>query len=79
MPNPANGNTTIQYSLKNAGAVTLTITDITGKVVYTSNEGNKAAGDHSVNVNTENMNAGVYFYTLNVDGVSVTNKMTVTH
>lgn len=79
MPNPADGSTTIQYSLKNAGAVSIMITDITGKVVYTSNEGNKAAGNHTLNVNTENMNAGVYFYTLTVDGVSVTNKMTVTH
>jgi len=79
MPNPADNNTAIQYSLKNAGAVSIMITDITGKVVYTSNEGNKAAGNHTVNVNTENMTAGVYFYTLTVDGVSVTNKMTVAH
>lgn len=79
MPNPADNNTAIQYSLKNAGAVSIMITDITGKVVYTSNEGNKAAGNHTLNVNTENMTAGVYFYTLTVDGVSVTNKMTVAH
>jgi hypothetical protein len=79
VPNPANGNTTVNYSLVNGGEVTFTITDIAGKVVYTSNEGNKQAGNHAIGVNTENLSNGVYFYTVTVDGAGVTQKMTVAH
>jgi hypothetical protein len=79
VPNPANGTTTVNYSLQNEGEVTFTITDVTGKVVYTSNEGTKQTGNHAITVNTENLSNGVYFYTVTVNGVGSTQKMTVAH
>ncbi|TND08784.1 MAG: hypothetical protein FD123_2000 [Bacteroidetes bacterium] len=78
VPNPTNGITKIDYALKNNGKVTFSVYDIAGKLVYSNNEGNQAAGVHTIELNTNDYNAGVYFYTVNVDGVSVTKKMTVT-
>lgn len=78
MPNPANNSTTIRYNLANAGAnVTLEVYDVTGQLVTSVDQGTQAAGQHTIDLNTANYGAGVYFYTLNVDGVKVTKKMVI--
>lgn len=78
MPNPANNLTTIKYSLANGGsAVSLEVYDVTGQLVETVNQGQQAAGQHQIDLNTANYAAGVYFYTLNVDGVKVTKRMVI--
>lgn len=78
MPNPANNSTTISYSLANAGSsVVLEVYDVTGQLVQTVDQGNRAAGAHQVELSTANYAAGVYFYTLNVDGIKVTKKMVI--
>lgn len=78
MPNPANNSTTIRYSLANNGSnVSLEVYDVTGKLVESVDQGTRAAGQHSIELNTMNYEAGVYFYTLNVDGVKVTKKMVI--
>jgi len=78
IPNPATGTTMINYELSNAGKVSFEVYDIAGKQVFFSNEGNKPSGKHSFQLNVDGYNAGVYFYTLTVDGVRVTKKMTIT-
>src|SRR5665213_70915 len=76
MPNPANnGSTIVRYSIKDAGNVSFTINDITGKELMTMNEGKQIAGDHQVEFNTSNLAAGIYMYTLNVDGKRLTKRM----
>lgn len=78
MPNPSNGSTTIRYSLANGGTnVTLEVYDVTGTLISSVDQGTRAAGQHTVDLNTTNYAAGVYFYTLNVDGVKVTKKMVI--
>lgn len=78
-PNPATaGNTLINYGLaNNADNVSLEIYDISGQLVQSVNQGQQAAGQHTIDLNTSNLSAGVYFYTLNVDGVKVTKKMVI--
>jgi hypothetical protein len=76
-PNPFNGNTTIGYELINGGNVSLDIFDVTGKKVNTFNEGKQAAGKYAVEMNGSSLQPGVYFYTLTVDGIKTTKKMTV--
>ena len=51
--------------------------DVTGKVVTSSFEGNKAEGTHSIELNTNSLNAGVYFYSVIVNGNRLTKKMTI--
>ncbi|MBI3510624.1 MAG: T9SS type A sorting domain-containing protein [Bacteroidetes bacterium] len=76
-PNPANGNTMVNYSIADAGNIVVTVCDVTGQQVMIFNEGHKAAGNYQLEMNTQNLNAGVYFYTLNVDGKQTTRRMIV--
>ena len=59
-------------------AVSFEVIDITGKKVISTNEGNKGAGTYSINLNTAELNAGIYFYSIVVDGNRITKKMTIT-
>ncbi len=77
-PNPANtGSTRIDFSLDKAAAVSMDLRDISGKLVQTLVNGNMAQGIHHVDVNTENLGAGVYFYTLTTGKATSTKRMTV--
>jgi hypothetical protein len=78
MPNPATGNTVINYSLKSNSDVDVVVYDVTGAAVMTSHVENQAAGAHTQTLNVENLAAGVYYYTVTANGVSKTNKMVVT-
>ena len=79
-PNPFNAFTKITYSLRQPGAVTLTIYDVLGRHVATLVEGVQETGDHSVAWNGTNdhgreAGSGVYFYRLTVGGKSMVKKM----
>lgn len=76
-PNPTNGMTTVKYSLEEAAEISFEVIDITGKVVFASNEGNKSNGVHVIDIDTKDFNAGVYFYSVIVNGSKLTKKMTV--
>jgi hypothetical protein len=78
VPNPANNSSLINYSLKESADVNFEIVDITGKVIYSENMGNKGAGSYSVNVNTADYAAGIYYYTMTAGADKITKKMMVT-
>ncbi len=78
-PNPANTAATVSYSLDNAAQVGLNLYDINGKLVRTLVNGNVAAGNHRVDINTADLQEGVYFYTLTTDKFTATKRMTVVH
>lgn len=75
-PNPATGETVIPYELKNSSAVTLTIFDVTGSVVMTQRE-NASAGSNLFRISSDNLAAGVYYYTVATTEGSATRKMIV--
>jgi hypothetical protein len=77
IPNPSNGNTMIGYTIDEAGKVSLIIYDVTGKEVMSFDQGHQSAGRYHVDVNTANLNPGVYFYTLTLDGKSTTQRMVI--
>ena len=77
MPNPSNGNTTIVYNLPSNERVTLTVRDLTGRVVSVSNEGVKPAGKNMISLNTSAFGAGVYTYTITAGSSSLTKQMMV--
>ena len=70
MPNPSNGMTSISYELEKNASVALNVFDVTGKVVSTENIGDQASGNHSVKFNTNNLSAGVYYYSLTVNSLT---------
>lgn len=76
-PNPANGNTSINYTLTEKANVMIQVTDVAGKIINVMNEGDKVAGTYTVNVNTADLSAGTYFYTLSTEKGTVTKSMNV--
>jgi len=76
-PNPANGSTTITYTLAQNSDVLFNVTDVTGQVVYTENVANQSSGLHNLELNTANLANGMYFYNFTVNGQVVTRKLVV--
>jgi hypothetical protein len=77
-PNPAQEEAIVEYTLNTNGNVVITLTDIIGRNVLTMNRGNQGANTtYRVALNTNNLNNGTYFYTLNVNGVKQTKKLVI--
>jgi len=79
-PNPFNPVTTIKYSLKAPGRVSLRIYNVTGQLVRTLVDGNVDEGEFSVkwyggNEVGQKVSSGVYFYKLIVNDFTKTRKM----
>jgi hypothetical protein len=67
-PNPFNPSTTIAYQLPKSSFVTLTIYDISGKLVNRLVNEQKPAGYYSAMWNAENVSSGLYIYVFEVEG-----------
>lgn len=78
IPNPSNGNTSVNYSLASTEDISFEITDMTGKLIQVVREGVRTAGSYTVNFNTNELSEGVYFYTLTNGTSRVTKSMVVT-
>lgn len=76
-PNPFNPETQIRFALDKTADVKLSVYNITGQLVSELLNEKKNAGYHTVNFDGNNMNSGVYYYNLEVNGVSETKKMTI--
>jgi parallel beta-helix repeat protein len=77
-PNPFNPVTQIRFALPITSEVKLSIFNINGQLVSELINGNKEAGIHKVNFDATNFNSGMYFYTLEANGISITKKMILT-
>lgn len=77
VPNPFNAESLISYTLNTQASVEFTVTDISGKVVMNVPAQRMAAGKHSITLNASDFNAGVYFYTVAVDGEKITKKLII--
>jgi hypothetical protein len=77
-PNPSNGITTVRYSLQNEANVTFEMMDVTGKRIFSTLEGKKNPGTYSLEINTAELNSGIYFYSILVNGNKITKKMIIT-
>ena len=74
-PNPFNPTTTINFSIVNSGNVNLNVYNFSGQLVNSLVSGQMSAGSHTVNFDASNLSAGVYYYTLEADNMTMTNKM----
>ena len=75
-PNPAEGITSILVTTETSGDLNLKINNILGQVVYEQSVNNKALG-HTFECNVSGFESGVYFYTVEIGGRSITKKMIV--
>ena len=74
-PNPNNGNFTLSYDLKQTAEATVTITDITGKLVYETHITNM---NFILPINTADLGSGLYFIKLqNNDRLLWTDKVMI--
>ena len=76
-PNPFNNSTVIPFTLNKASEVTLTVFDISGRLVETLHDGTTAAGHHEIAWHGEGVGSGVYFYILNSGSQRHVGKMTL--
>jgi len=74
-PNPFSNETTVSFNLKNDAAVSLVVTDLAGRTVYTVASANMTAGTQSINIDGAGLTAGVYNYTLKIGNTAVTNRI----
>jgi hypothetical protein len=74
-PNPFNANTSISYTLAEAGNANLSVYDISGRLVATLVDGYQEAGEHSATWNASEFSSGVYFYKLTTADCTATKKM----
>lgn len=74
-PNPFNPTTTIQFSMPQAGDVTLKIYNLLGEEVKTLVNEYKQMGNHSVQFNANNLASGLYLYRLQASSFVETKKM----
>ena len=76
-PNPFNPSTTITYSLEQTGLVSLSIYNALGQRVMQLVNKSQSPGRYNVQWDASVAPTGIYYYRLEVDGVSLTKKMTL--
>jgi hypothetical protein len=81
-PNPFNATTKLNFSLKQAGDITLEIYNVLGQKINTLVDGKMDAGHHSIVWDGKNdagdiVSSGVYFYKLTTDDYTSSRQMTL--
>lgn len=74
-PNPFNSTTSISFGLPGQSPLTVTIHDITGRLVETLINGNKTAGRHTVTWEAKGYTSGLYFIRINAGDYTDTQKL----
>ena len=74
-PNPFNPTTTVSYSLKNDGFVSLKVYNILGQQVAALVNENQKTGYYSITFNASNFPSGVYIYSISTPGFNASRKM----
>jgi len=64
-PNPVKGFTIIEYTLRDAGSVSLEIMDMCGKIIAQPVNEIQANGKHYIRFETSGLTPGLYFYRIN--------------
>lgn len=76
-PNPAKNNTAISLELVQNETVSISVVDVMGREVYTESMSEFAAGNHTVNLNTENWAGGVYNVNISTANGKTSRKLVV--
>lgn len=78
-PNPAAGNMTVSVNMVESAPLSVSVFDIMGKEVIKAVSGQiMQAGQHNINMNAENLNAGIYFLSLKAGEQMITRKLIIT-
>lgn len=75
-PNPFSAYTDIEFDNPSASNVTLTITDVQGRVIV-NQTAYYESGNHTIRLNAQDLSDGILYYTLESDTARVSNRMIV--
>ncbi|MGP8217625.1 MAG: T9SS type A sorting domain-containing protein [Bacteroidia bacterium] len=76
-PNPFNGLTRFNINLVKESTVSIDVINMVGQKMITISPVKMDPGTHAITINGSGFAAGVYFYRVNVDGTSLTQKMVI--
>ena len=76
-PNPTNGMSQVNVNLKKAANVSLDVCNIMGQRVFEIPSAKLSEGNHILTINASNLSAGIYTYSVIVNGERSTRKMIV--
>jgi len=73
-PNPFNPETTIEYSIKESANIRILIYNVLGEKIYNSRTHLKNTGIHKQIFDSSKFNSGVYYYSLEINGIKIDTK-----
>lgn len=76
IPNPTNKTTSINYFLPKSGNAVFKVVNIVGEIVY-HKEYNSQQGENKIELEISNFESGVYYYSLEFEGILKVKKMVV--
>jgi hypothetical protein len=76
LPNPAQNKTVIPYTVPTDGTVMFKLTTISGQVIY-SKSLDVLSGSHLLEIDIENLSNGIYYYSMEYQGTTITKKMNI--
>jgi hypothetical protein len=76
IPNPAKGNTIINYSIPQDGEILFNVYSVSGQLLFTKQE-NVPLGEHQIELNLSDYASGIYFYTMEYKGQRISKLMSI--
>ena len=76
-PNPITSNAQLELDLIQQSDVTIDIYNLLGERVQQVYNGKLASGSQKIQMNTENLNGGIYFVSININGEIISKKINV--
>jgi hypothetical protein len=75
-PNPFNGNTQISFSSPSSAKISFKVTNLVGKIVENRTIA-ASIGANFINLDASNYSAGIYMYSITMNGKTITKRMVV--
>jgi len=76
IPNPAFNQTSVPFNLPESGLISFELISVNGQLLY-KEEIQAKSGDNYLNLNTESLSDGIYFYSMVYQGKRIVKKMTI--
>lgn len=76
-PNPAINETTLRFFLKDAKQTTVKVFDLSGKIIYNSDNVLMLVGDNEIKINTSHLSSGIYYYNISTEVEQINGKFEV--
>lgn len=76
-PNPATEKTSVAVNLRDAGSLSIRVSDLAGKTIWSADKGQVPAGQHGFILDCRSWTPGIYFYTVKSGDNEITKKMVI--